>query len=126
MKKSKNYDKFINGCIESLSKAFSIPVSVIKIEFANKKQRKRNYKTHNEKKLYEYLKTQFSDLKSCKKWFKKWLNSDQPAILNTCFSMRALATHCSNVLEGKEKDNSGNELLTCYVNTKYGSDILWS
>lgn len=86
----------------------------------NRKRRKQ------EKELYLYLRTQFKDIKSCKKWYIKWRNNEQPDILGGCFSLRSMAAHCSNVLEGKLCDDSGLEYCTMYINTKYGSDILFS
>ena len=77
--------------------------------------------------FYEYLKTQFNDLNSCKEWYRRWSREWKQEIPGhpefPLFSLRAMAAHCSNVLEGKITDESGDQFCTEYINTKYGPDI---
>lgn len=76
------------------------------------------------KDLYEYLKTQFSDIETCKAWYRKWRDEDNQEIEGFgCISLRAMAAHCSNVLEGKTEDGSGDGFCTRYLSTKYGPEI---
>ena len=74
--------------------------------------------------FYAWLKTQFVDLETAKVFYKKWLNDDNQETAYGCFSMRAMAAHISNVLEGKTYVN--DNIYTNYIITEYGSDIYLS
>lgn len=81
--------------------------------------------------FYDYLKSHFNDLPSAKKFFIIWRcewEQDIPGHPEwsggNCFSIRSMAAHISNVLEGKSRDISGL-ITTNYITTKYGSDILF-
>lgn len=78
--------------------------------------------------FYEFLKTQFSDLESAKKFYHNWIYENHQDIPghpewsdDDCFSMRAMAGHISQVLEGKNE-----QYKNTYMNTKYGSEIYFS
>lgn len=78
--------------------------------------------------LYEYLKKQCPDLQSAKVWIRKWADDwDQvlPWDDNPEFTVRAMAGHLSNVLEGGD-ENTGYALGDrSYMSTKYGIE-LWN
>ncbi len=71
--------------------------------------------------FYNYLKTQFDDLETAKKWYKSWANGGdhKPIPKYGSFTCRAMAMHISNVLEGKEDDSATNS----YIFTKHGTEI---
>lgn len=74
-----------------------------------------------EKKLFEYLKTQFSNLEGAKKFMYRWANEmDQELPGGFLISSRALAAYCSAVLEGKKEVHSLDGSSTFYIQTKYG------
>jgi hypothetical protein len=74
-------------------------------------------------KLYEYLRSQFSNLDECVDWYSKWVENDQEIEgFEGCYSMRAMAYHCSRVLEGFDDQEEGI-VATSYIETKYGSSI---
>lgn len=75
-----------------------------------------------EQDFYLWLSDQFNDLQSCKIFYKKW-SVDQNCPFGS-FSMRSMAAHCSNVLEGKKRNP--NAITTNYINTRYGSEIFLS
>lgn len=77
--------------------------------------------------LYEYLATQFNTIDGAIEFYNKW-KYDWGQMLpeehfgGDCYSLRAMAAHCSNVLEGKPEPDGPTE----YINTKYGSQIYFS
>lgn len=76
-------------------------------------------KKYSDDGFYDWLKTQFTDLNSAKEFYKNWcgpLNQQTPF---GCFSMRSMAHHVSNVLEGKDCSDPGS----LYYDTKYGSEL---
>ena len=73
--------------------------------------------------FYNWLKQQFTDLDTAKTFYKKWREDEEQETPYGRFSMRAMAAHISNVLEGKEDDDA---ICTNYMITKYGSDIFCS
>lgn len=77
--------------------------------------------------FYDYLRQQFSDLEGAKAFYRKWKYEwDQelpPDISLGHVSLRAMAAHCSHVLEGTMPDVG---CLTEYINTKYGSEIYFA
>lgn len=78
--------------------------------------------------LYDYLFSVFQDIDSCIDWYNKWKENDQDIdghpewSGDNCFSMRAMAGHCSVVLE-KMEGNKYAEYYMDYTKTKYGSKI---
>jgi hypothetical protein len=79
-----------------------------------------------EMKFYDYLKTQFHDLTSCIEWYHcTWINKWDQDIPGrpewNIFTQRAMARHCSNVLEGKNIEQDGD----CYLDTKHGPAIFY-
>lgn len=78
--------------------------------------------------FYDYLYSMFKDLDSCIEWYNKWKENDQDIdghpewSGDNCFSMRAMAGHCSVVLEIIEGNESA-EYCGNYIDTKYGSEI---
>lgn len=80
------------------------------------------------KEFYDYLRSKFSNLDECIKWYQDWKDKDQPDFGYGEFSLRVMAYHCSMVLERQEIDPGLGEITfeTSYINTKYGSDIYWS
>ena len=74
--------------------------------------------------FYDWLKQQFTDLKTAKIFYLKWKDEDDQETPYGCFSMRSMAAHISNVLEGKEHDDDA--VCTNYMSTKYGPDIFWT
>lgn len=74
--------------------------------------------------FYEWLNQQFTDLNTAKEFYIKWKDEDDQETPYGCFSMRAMAAHISNVLEGKE--NYEDTVCTNYMSTKYGSDIFFT
>jgi len=75
-------------------------------------------------KLYDWLKTKFTDLESAKVFYKKWIDEMGQETPFGMFSWRSMAAHISNVLQGKEQNN--NEIITSYISTKYGNEIMFS
>lgn len=76
--------------------------------------------------LLSYLKTQFSDLDGAKKFMRRWVvDMGQMLPIDIEVTSRALAAHCSAVLEGSDVA-SANEFSTNYMASKYGSDLFWS
>lgn len=79
--------------------------------------------------LYEYLKTQITDLESAKRWACTWFQEWQQVLPppfhpeNDCYSMRAMASHLSTVLENKTTDDTSSALCTNYMRTKFGSEL---
>ena len=72
--------------------------------------------------LHTYLRTQFSDLAGAKRFMRRWLEKmDQEIPGFGCISSRALAAHCSAVLEGSEV--SSLDTFTNYLESKYGRDL---
>jgi hypothetical protein len=82
--------------------------------------------------LYPYLRSQFSDLASAKIWAHHWAQEQEagrPLAEFGSISSRAMAAHISNVLEGKDRDESGSRFTTNYLSTRYGPDLyeaMWS
>jgi hypothetical protein len=74
--------------------------------------------------FYDYLRTQFTDLESAKKWYQKWKDEMEQELEGyPLISCRAMAYHISTALEGKtEKDDDGSP-LSDYTDTKYGRTI---
>jgi hypothetical protein len=71
------------------------------------------------KSFYIYLNKKFNTLNECIDWYNKWKKTQYIPHYGL-ISLRAMAAHCSNVLEKKAyKDN----FFTFYINTKYGSSI---
>jgi hypothetical protein len=90
--------------------------------FRSKERKPAN--TDKAMKLYDYLRQQFTDLDSCIKWCSKWYNEwdqDIPDHPEWAMTMRAMARHCSNVLEGRPVDEDG----LCFLDTKYGPDLFF-
>lgn len=74
--------------------------------------------------LYKYLKSQFSNLEDCKKWFREWWRNGQEIEgVPYDFTLRAMAYHCSMVLEGYDDDPNKEHYFTDYMETKYGLEI---
>lgn len=72
--------------------------------------------------LYAYLRTQFTDLAGAKQFMHRWateMNEEIPGFGS--ISSRALAAHCSALLEGGEVKNVG--FATNYLASKYGSAL---
>ncbi len=79
--------------------------------------------------LYTYLKSEFNTLETAKKFMKKWateLSETLPVKGCESISSRSLAAHCSAILEGKHLDDSGTDILTNYLDTKFGSDLFYA
>lgn len=74
--------------------------------------------------FYDYLRTQFSTIEECHDFYQKWADEwDQELPEYGLFSLRAMAAHCSNVLEGKESE--AGYFLNSYLDTKYGTTIFF-
>lgn len=79
--------------------------------------------------LYDYLREQCPDLESAKAWIHRWAEDwgqvlpwdDKPE-----FTMRAMAGHLSNVLEGGTSDTGYATGTISYMSTKHGSDLYWA
>lgn len=80
--------------------------------------------------FYDYLRRQFSDLETAKRWAYKWANEMGQEIPEFGgMTSRAMAAHISAILDGKSEDNSGTDYLTNYLETRYGPEIylaMWS
>lgn len=74
--------------------------------------------------FYEWLRSQFTNIEEAKVFYSKWRHEDEQESEYGCHSLRAMAAHVSNVLEGKKE--LGEDILTNYINTKYGSDLYFS
>ena len=84
-------------------------------------------KFKNCEEFYNYLRSKFSNLEECIQWYQKWKDNDQviPEYEKEEFSLRAMAYHCSRVLEGYVMDpNLG--CFTCCATTNYGLEIYCS
>jgi hypothetical protein len=69
--------------------------------------------------LYKYLKKECPDIETAKHWIYKWMyewNQTLPWDEKPEYSMRAMSTHISNVLENKSEKG----VVTNYRSTKYG------
>lgn len=71
--------------------------------------------------FYNWLGLQFNDLVGAKEFYRKWRRSQVCCYGN--FTLRAMAYHISNVLEGKVDESPG---LSNYIDTRYGSEIFFS
>lgn len=77
--------------------------------------------------LYSFLKTQFSDLPSAKRWARRWIEEQEAGRELEhwgSFSSRAMAAHISRVLEGKEPDSRA--ALTMYTEETYGPAVYYA
>lgn len=74
--------------------------------------------------FYEWLRSQFTNIEEAKIFYSKWRDEDEQESKYGYHSLRAMAAHVSNVLEGK-KELVG-DTLTNYMDSKYGSEIYFS
>ena len=76
--------------------------------------------------LYDYLKSQFNDLLTAQEFYRRWRDEWKQRIPGQpLLSLRAMAGHCSVVLEQIE-GNSEAVYSGVYLDTKYGSAIYWT
>ena len=72
--------------------------------------------------LHQYLQTQFNDLAGAKKFMWYWKNDmDQSLPDGTELTVRAMAAHCSYVLEGINVEEGA--MFVNYLSSKYGTDL---
>ena len=79
--------------------------------------------------LYDYLRAKCPDLASAKAWIRLWADEwgqVLPWDTEPEFTMRAMAGHLSNVLEGGTSETGYAAGHISYMSTKYGSDLFWA
>jgi len=74
--------------------------------------------------FYQYLSKRCRTVERAKVFYRKWSKTQSCGKFGS-FTLRAMAHHISNVLEGK-KHQTDSFLKTPYYETKYGTEIYMS
>lgn len=79
--------------------------------------------------LYEYLREQCPDIASAKAWIYRWADEWEQVLpwdSSAEYTMRAMAGHLSNVLEGGTSETGYAAGEISYTQTRYGSELYWA
>lgn len=76
--------------------------------------------------LYNYLRRECINLEAAKEWIAAWANEHEQVLpwdKEAVYTMRAMAGHVSNVLEGGTSETGYARGGSSYFDTKYGSEL---
>lgn len=84
----------------------------------------------NKPTLYQYLHSKFSNLEQCIRFCQIWYYQNEQTFPDRPdfghITLRAMAKHCSKVLEGyKKHPNHKTWYSSGHLDTKYGREIYW-